>query len=73
MSLVIFFTGSFEFIDVDFASCVVRYATDVVLVRQDKRGCVNFGGANCGILPHQTAIQHNVLAPIYFMRGPPQI
>lgn len=63
--VVIFFTGGFEFID---GLRRERCGTPLTLVfgEQGKRGCVDFGGANCGIARPPAAL---TCAPMYFMRG----
>ena len=65
--VVIFFTGRFEFID---GLRRERCGTPLTLVfgEQGKRGCVDFGGANCGIC--QTASSTNVRSNVFHARTP---
>ena len=65
--VVIFFTGGFEFID---GLRRERCGTPLTLVfgEQGKRGCVDFGGANCGIC--QTASSTNVRSNVFHARTP---
>src|SRR5699024_6269915 len=66
-SVVIFFTGRLAFID---GLRRERCGTPLTLVfgEQGKRGCVDFGGANCGIC--QTASSTNVRSNVFHARTP---
>lgn len=65
--VVIFFTGGFKFIN---GLRRKRCGTPLTLVfgKQGKRGCVNFGGANCGIC--QTASSTNVRSNVFHAKTP---